>query len=618
MAPKTRTTNQGENQPMSAEAIAQMVAQQVAAAIAQHEANRSMDTGDGSNHINSNLIGGCTYKAFMDCKPKGFNGSEGAVGVIRWIEKMEAVLDISNCADNTKVKFAASMFSDEALTWWNLHVQTMTREVAHQLTWDELKTMLLEKYSPRNELQKLEQEFWHLTMVDAEVAAYTTRFHELSRLLPHMVTPEFKRIERYIWGLAPQIRGMVTSSKPPTIQSAVTLAHSLTDEAVRTGALGNKGNGGKQHDNKRKWAGKKTGYHSGKKQESARVFAAVATEKKPYSGPLPKCNKCNFHHHGTCESFTCTICKKPGHTAKRCRYAGNASTPSPNPRACFECGATNHFKKECPKLKDQNSNQARGRAFVIGAGEARQDPNIVTGMFLINDIYASVLFDTGADRSFVSTSFRPLINVKPDKLKHKYVIELANGKLIETSEIIRGCTLNLENHKFSIDLLPVTLGSFDLVIGMDWFSRNRAEVICGEKTVRIPLPNGEVLIVQGEKGETRMKIISCMKAHKYLRKKYQAILAHIIGQESKERRIEDIPVVRDYPEVFPEDLPGLPPPRQVEFRIDLTPGAAPVAKPPYRLAPSEMKELSNQLQELLDKGFIRPSSSPWGAPIIGN
>ncbi|KAI3809549.1 hypothetical protein L1987_25526 [Smallanthus sonchifolius] len=151
---------------------------------------------------------------------------------------------------------------------------------------------------------------------------------------------------------------------------------------------------------------------------------------------------------------------------------------------------------------------------------------------------------------------------------------------------------------------------------MDWLSKNHAEIVCFEKIVHIPLPNGEVLSIQGEKSGVTLRMINCMKARKYLRKGYCVFLAHVVEKKPKERRLEEIPIVKDYPEVFPEDLPGLPPPRQVEFRIDLVPGAAPVARSPYRLAPSEMQELSNQLQELLDKGFIRPSFSPWGAPVL--
>src|ERR687886_489731 len=157
---------------------------------------------------------------------------------------------------------------------------------------------------------------------------------------------------------------------------------------------------------------------------------------------------------------------------------------------------------------------------------------------------------------------------------------------------------------------------FDAIIGMDVLSPLRASIQCHEKQVTIPLENGEVLIVEGHRRGSKLSIISCIKASKYLLKDCHAILAHVRDTGAKEKRLEDVPIARDFPEVFPEELPGLPPRRQVEFEIDLVPGAAPIARAPYRLAPSEMKELSDQLQELLDKGFIRPSSSPWGAPVL--
>jgi len=157
--------------------------------------------------------------------------------------------------------------------------------------------------------------------------------------------------------------------------------------------------------------------------------------------------------------------------------------------------------------------------------------------------------------------------------------------------------------------MPVELGSFDVVIGMDWLSKHRAKIICDEKVVHLPY-NGETLIIRGERSGTRISIISSIKTEKYIKKGCLAFLAHVTEKKSEEKRLEDVPIVREFSEVCPEDLPGLPSARQVEFHIDSVPGAAPIARAPYRLAPSEMQELSNQLQELLDKGFIRPSSSP--------
>nr|GEX60257.1 putative reverse transcriptase domain-containing protein [Tanacetum cinerariifolium] len=179
------------------------------------------------------------------------------------------------------------------------------------------------------------------------------------------------------------------------------------------------------------------------------------------------------------------------------------------------------------------------------------------------------------------------------------------------------------NSNVVTDLMPVELGSFDPIIGMDWLTKYHAVIVCAEKIVHIPWGN-EILIVHGDGSdrgnETRLNIISCTKTQKYMLKGCHVFLAHVTTKQtedkSEKKRLEDVPIVRDFPEVFPEDFPGLPPTRQVEFQIDMIPGDAPVARAPYRLAPTEMKELSDQLKELSEKGFIRPSSSPSGAPVF--
>ncbi|GKA70415.1 putative reverse transcriptase domain-containing protein [Tanacetum coccineum] len=357
-------------------------------------------------------------------------------------------------------------------------------------------------------------------------------------------------------------------------------------------------------------------------------------EKKVYGGSKPLCPKCNYHHDGQCAS-KCNNCKRVGHLARDCRSlaanANNQRAPVANQRVvtCFECGVQEHYKKDFPKLKNNNRGNQAGnggataRVYAVGNAGKNPDANVVTGTFLLNNRYDSFLFDNGADRSFVSTAFSSLIDIVPTVLDHDYDVELADGQIIRVNTIIRGCTLNFLNHPFNIDLMPVEIGSFDVIICMDWLAKYHVVIVCDEKIVRIPVGN-EILIIRGDGSnnghESRLNIISCTKTQKYLLKGCDVFLAHFTtkkaGDKSEEKRLEDVPIVRDFPEVFPEDLPGISPTRQVKFQIDLIPGVAHVARVPYRLAPSEMKELSDQLQELSNKGFIRPSSSPWGAPVL--
>ncbi|GJU46171.1 putative reverse transcriptase domain-containing protein [Tanacetum coccineum] len=311
-------------------------------------------------------------------------------------------------------------------------------------------------------------------MIGADHAGYTNRFHELAKLVPHLVTPETKRVTRYINGLPSQIRGMLRATQPATIQAAILTARILTDEAVRSGTLAK----------------------------------AAAVPPARENGNFPKYARCKGYH---AEKGPC------------------------------------------------------------------QDPNVVTGTYSLNNLYATVIFDSDADFSFISTKFAPLLNEKPSIANLGYVIEVANGKKEEVDRIFRGCRLELGDSIFPIDLIPLGQGSFDVIVGMDWLSNQKAVIVCHEKIVRIPVEGGKVLCVQGERNVGKTKTLMSTKAN--------------------EPMLSDIPIIRDFEDVFPDDLSGLPPQRQVEFRINLIPGATPIAKSPYRLAPSEMQELSEQLQK---------------------
>ncbi|GJU42882.1 putative reverse transcriptase domain-containing protein [Tanacetum coccineum] len=535
------------------------------------------------------------------------------LGLKRWsfnsVDRKDESLSISvACTIENQVKFATCTLLGAALTWWNGQIRTLGPE-AYAMTWEVLKKKMTDKYCPQGEIKKLEIELWNLKVKGNDVPAYTERFQDMERS---------------------------KSARPKTLDETIELANDLMDQKLRTYAE-------RQSDNKRKADDSSRNNHGHqqqpfKRQNVAKVYNMGTCERKPYGGPLPKCTKCHLHHNGPCTQ-RCHKCNKIGHFARDCRNTGNTNVANtqkgngatPKGNGCFECGAPGHFKRDCPKLKnkDGGNGNAQGWVYAVGNAEKRgnapgnPDANVVTGTFLLNNHYASILFDTGADRSFISTAFSSLINIAPTSLENCYDVELADGKLVGIDTIIRGCTLNFLDHPFNIDLMPVELGSFDVIIGMDWLRRCHAVIVCDEKLVQIPYGNETLTFCGNESSngrESRLTVISCSKAQEYMAKGCQVFLAQISAKKEEDKsegkQIKDVPIVRDFPEVFPEDLPGLPPARPVEFQIDLIPGAAPVARAPYRLAPSEMKELSEQLQELSNKGFIRPSSSPWGAPVL--
>nr|GEW78845.1 reverse transcriptase domain-containing protein [Tanacetum cinerariifolium] len=315
-------------------------------------------------------------------------------------------------------------------------------------------------------------------LAQAGRATYTDRFHELARLVPHLVTPKSRKIERYVHGLAPQMNGSV------------------------------------------------------KKVEKRGNMGEPSRENV---GAWPKCTTYNYYHapRGPCR--TCFNCNRPGHLAKDCRGVPRNVNPvnarNPPGRACYECGSTDHVRPACPRLNrvqgqgrnhpiqvvannegqgcGNQKNQARGRAFMLGAEKALQDPNIVTGTFTLKDHYATTLFDSGADYSFVSTTFIHLLGIKFSELGFRYEIEIASGQLVEIHKVIKACRLEIEGHVFDIDLIPFEHGSFDVIIGMDLLSNHKAGIICHEKVVRIPLLDCKgalVLFVRKKDGSFRMCI----------------------------------------------------------------------------------------------------------------
>ncbi|GJT22022.1 putative reverse transcriptase domain-containing protein [Tanacetum coccineum] len=306
-----------------------------------------------------------------------------------------------------------------------------------------------------------------------------------------------------------------------------------------------------------------------------------------------------------------------GHMARDCKGKAIATGANARPTVtCYDCGEKGHTRNYCPKKRDPRGEEPRGRAYVIADTEKQQGPNVVTGTFLLNNRYATVLFDSGSDKSFVNTSFSHLIDITPVTLDTSYEVELADGRVAITNTILRGCTLNLLDHLFKIDLMPIELGTFDVVIGMDWLVDQDAVIVCGKKVVHIPVKN-KTLIIEGDRGTSRLKIISCIKASKYIERGHQLFVAHVTEKEPLRNVWEDVRDSRFPRGVFPDVLARTPTTSSSEnFKIDLVPGAAPMHGSPYRLAPSELKELADQLQELSEKGFIRPSSSPWGAPVL--
>ncbi|GJW66751.1 putative reverse transcriptase domain-containing protein [Tanacetum coccineum] len=374
-------------------AVERLVTNRVAEAIAVYERNKTnpkgaRGSGGNAREDTTPEVRGCSYKTFLNCKPHSFNETEGVVGLSHWFKKMESVFEISKYSEEDKVMYVVCTLEGRALTWWNSNVHSLGINVANRIPWNELKTMMTAEYCSRTEIQKMEQELWALSMKGGDINGYTNHFHELAVMCPTLVTCEYQKVKRYVWGLLERIQGNVTSSKPANVHEAICMARELVDQSCP-----------------------------------------------------PKCIKC----------------QRTGHQEKDCR----ARTPATGGNSqqnvtCYGCRQKGHYRNKFPKRKDQHN--------------------------------------------------------------------------------------------------------------------------------------------EGERPKKDPKRLSCMK--------------------TDEKKLEDFPMVYNFPEVFLDDLSGLPPVCEVEFHIDLISGAMLVARSLYRLAPSKMKELANQLKELQDKVKGRTRTPPEDDPRV--
>ncbi|GJV69262.1 reverse transcriptase domain-containing protein [Tanacetum coccineum] len=516
MPPKRVSTT--EAPAMTQDAIRKLVADSVTSALEAQAATMASASNPDRNTgpIRTPAVKTGNYKEFISCQPFYINGTEGAVGLIRWFERTESIFSRSRCAEENKVTFATDTLTDDALFWCNAYAQPMGIEQANQITWTELKRLLTNKYCPRTEIRKMEEELYNLIVKGNDLKPYVRRFQELTVLCPNMVPNNDKLLEAFIGGLPRSIEGNVTASSHQHSQKA----NGSTPAATTTTAT----------------------------PTIATTIVNNKTEGKKLVEPMLLLHQ-----------------KTVGHLSKNCqnKKPATGSNQLPVIVVCHACGEKGHYTNQCRKT---NIN-AQGRAYMLKDRNAQQDSNVVTGMFLLNQHLVKVLFDSGADRSFISISLASKLKILSITIDTFYDIKMADGNLVSTNTVIKGCTLTLLNQPFEIDLMPIKLGSFDVVIGMDWLSKYHAKILCDEKVVHIPI-NGETLIIR------------------------------VMEKKSDEKKLEDIPVVKEFPDVFPEDLPGLPPVRQVEFQIDLIPGAAPVARTPYRFLQTMQK--SNHLRIILE------------------
>ena len=260
--------------------------------------------------------------------------------------------------------------------------------------------------------------------------------------------------------------------------------------------------------------------------------------------------------------------------------------------------------------------RAPARAYAMKVVEDTDAPDVIAGNFQISDTTVHALIDLGSTHSYICTDIPNLGKLPKSETEYDILVMNLLGHSIIVNIVYRDYPIKIREYAFFEDLIELSFREFDVILGMDWLSRHQAIVNCRMKRVTLRTPNEDEVTFIGEMSNHLSNVISAATARTMVRKGCEAYLSYVIDMVKARPSVYDIPTVSDFSDVFPEELQGLPPHREIEFAIDVVPGATPASITPYKMAPLELKELKLQLQELLEKRFIRPSVSPWGAPML--
>ncbi|XP_073138128.1 uncharacterized protein [Henckelia pumila] len=534
---------------------------------------------------------------FHTMRPPRYFGNEGPEKAEIWITEIEDLFDLIEYPSAQRLKLALHQLKDRAKMWWATTLMTLESQKVTP-SWDVFKLKFRESYCPPSFYSAKSTEFHNLKQGNMSVQDYADTFYELLKYAPHVAASQGAIVESFTEGLDDRLHPFVSTGKPMNYPEAVELAKRAEASFRRRG--GNKTP--IQHQ-----SGKKSSSHfstsslrpkgkqfkkSGSSSTSSEGFGKQSGQR--YTGPY--CDNCGGKHFSNqCVGVQglCNVCGRPGHFAR-------SSKPHQQSRG-----------------QGGQQNQPPVRVFALTEDEAQAAPGtVITGNCTLCDFTARVLFDTGASHSFISRAFVASNDLCTTSMNGNLSVATPMGRMIITDNAVFNAVLLYADNVLYLNLIVLPMHDFDCIVGMDVLTSNKATVDCYRGIVRFRPSFAPKWNFYGRGSRAKIPLVSSIEMTRLLDSGNEGFLVYVVDLSQGERSISDIPVVCEFSDVFPEEIPGFPPEREVEFSIELMPGTEPLSRAPYRLAPVELKELKEQLQELLSKGYIRPSSSPWGAPVL--
>ncbi|GJR12367.1 putative reverse transcriptase domain-containing protein [Tanacetum coccineum] len=508
---------------------------------------------------------------FTKLKPLAFRSAATPAEAEDWITHMEKLFQVLGCPDNFKTRLAAFKLEGDALSWWKAHLRTQVGgdAFADTCTWVAFREIFYNRYFPASEQQRYEREYGSICQLDRENSGeYMERFTRLASFVGATAGDAQRQARHFKWGLKKWVLDRIVNTDYTNVAQVAAAARNIellhesgnSNKRDRDGnRIQNRGQG--QQENKSRYD---QGFSVGSEvMVGLRMTARVRVTNN--SAPAQEVSQLGI--------------------LTRFLALGSAGE----------------------ELSPRGSRSRSGRDFRV---------LLPVFSLYIDDRTVFVLFDTGATHSIISTTFAKKLNMTPTPLIERVIIStpMKNHMLIDHEYV--NCPLRFDDRIRPANLLPIHMLDFDVILGMDWLASHRATIDCYARTVIFGNVRQPEFVYHGSSPLKSVKLISAMKARTLISHGCQGFLASVMDTSLESPNIENLSVVREFADVFPDELPGLPPAREIEFGIELIPGAEPISKAPYRMAPVELKELKEQLQEMLENGFIRPSVSPWGAPVL--
>nr|AAV31274.1 putative polyprotein [Oryza sativa Japonica Group]AAV31378.1 putative polyprotein [Oryza sativa Japonica Group] len=515
---------------------------------------------------------------FLRVRPPVFSSTTNPVEAGDWLHAIEKKLDLLQCTDQEKVSFASHQLHGPASEWWD-HFR-LNRTTAEPITWLEFTAAFRKTHIPSGVVSLKKKEFRSLTQGSRSVTEYLHEFNRLARYAPEDVRNDEERQEKFLEGLNDELSYPLMTGDYSDFQK-------LMDKAIR------------QEDKYNRMEQKKRRIAHFKAQQGSnqKPRLTLGPQSMPQGGSSSVVRPQRQFFNNNAGNNIRNQAPRP--VAAPTQQQPAKREPGSKPVVCFNCGDPGHYADKCPKPRrvkvvpaQSNSTAPASKARVnhVAAAEAQDAPDVILGTFSVNSVPATVLFDSGATHSFLSMSFAGNHGMEVEDLRRPLMVSTPSNQALslQRSPSVR---IEIQGVPFLANLILLESKDLDVILGMDWLARHKGVIDCANRKVTLISNDGRVVTVHALSSES-------------LRSRLNQIT------------LEEIPIVREYPDVFPDDLPGMPPKRDIEFRIDLVPGTTPIHKRPYRMAANELAEVKRQVDDLLQKGYIRPSSSPWGAPVI--